>query len=310
MKQVLVNVPLNDSQKERFKAISDELEFIFKGEEKDSRDVSVIIGNISVTRLKEFEKLEWLQTSAVGVDKYIKKGVLKEDTILTNAVDVHTKEVAEHCLAMLLAMVKKLYTYHDDQKAHVWKDEGQVKEISKLKVTIVGLGNIGSHLAKQLKALGVYVIGVKRTLIEKPDYIDKLYTNKDLDLAISDVDAVVSILPGIRENEGLFTYERFSKMRKDAIFINVGRGNLCTSETIKRVLDDRLISAMSLDVFEKEPLTKDDPLWEQENLIITPHAAGNYHLDSAFEAFLDLCEDNLRRYIRKEPLRHVVEERE
>ena len=102
MKQVLVNVPLNDSQKERFKAISDELEFIFKGEEKDSRDVSVIIGNISVTRLKEFEKLEWLQTSAVGVDKYIKKGVLKEDTILTNAVDVHTKEVAEHCLAMLL----------------------------------------------------------------------------------------------------------------------------------------------------------------------------------------------------------------
>jgi len=310
MKQVLVNVRLNDSQKERFKAISEDYEFIFKDEMKDTKDVSIIIGNMPVSRLKEFEKLEWIQTSAVGVDKYIKKGVLKDDTILTNAVDVHTKEVAEHSLVMLLAMVKKLYVYHDDQKAHVWKDEGQVKEISKLKVTIVGLGNIGKHLAKDLKALGVYVIGVKRTMIEKPDYIDELYTTKDLDLAISDADAVVSILPGNKENEGLFTYERFSRMRKDAIFINVGRGNLCTSETVRRVLDDKLISAMSLDVFEKEPLSKDDPLWEQEGLIITPHAAGNYHLDSAFEAFLDLAEDNLRRFIRNEPLRYVVKDRE
>lgn len=310
MKQVLVNVPLNDSQKERFKAISPDYDFIFKDDQRDRKDVSIIIGNIPIARLKDFKKLEWLQTSAVGVDKYIKKGVLKEDTILTNAVDVHTKEVAEHCLATLLAMVKKLYIYHDDQKKHEWVDEGKVKEISKLKVTILGLGNIGSHLAKGLKALGVHVIGVKRTMIEKPDYVDELYTDKDLDLAISDVDAVVSILPGNKENEGLFTYERFCRMRPDSIFINVGRGNLCSSETIRRVLDEKIIAGMSLDVFEKEPLLKDDPLWEQEGLIITPHAAGNYHLDSAFEAFLDLAEDNLKRFINNRPLKHVVKERE
>ncbi|MCR4633080.1 MAG: D-2-hydroxyacid dehydrogenase [Erysipelotrichaceae bacterium] len=310
MKQVFVNVPTNDEQKERLRAVSKDYEFIFREEGKDPYGAQIIIGNVPIAKLGKFEKLEWLQSSAVGIDKYIKKGVLKEGVLLSNAVDVHTKEVAEHCLAMLLAMVKKLFVYHDDQKDHRWVDEGKVKEISKLKVTVVGLGNIGSHLAKQLKALGVYVIGVKRTMIDKPGYVDELYTDKDLDTAIGDVDAVISILPGNKANEGLFTYERFSRMRKDALFINVGRGNLCSNETIRRVLDEKVIAGMALDVFEKEPLDKDDPLWEQEGLIITPHAAGSYHLDSAFEAFLDLCEENLKRYINDEPLKHLVEERE
>ncbi len=311
MKKVLVNVPIDAETKKRFEDISDQYCFVYREDrEEDKKDVQIIIGNYPPARLKEFEKLEWIQSGAVGIDAYIKKGILKDGVLLTNAVDVHTKEVAEHTLAVLLAMVKKLYVYHDDQRAHIWRDEGRVKEIAKLKVAIIGLGNIGKHLAKNLKALGVYVIGVKQTMIEKPEYIDELYLKEDLDKAISDVDAVVAILPGNAENAGLFTLDTFKKMRSDTVFLNVGRGNLYSPETLNRVLDEKIIAGIYSDVFYKEPLLKDDPLWDKERMLITPHAAGSYHLQSAFEAFLDLAEENLRRYIENKELKNIVTKRE
>jgi phosphoglycerate dehydrogenase-like enzyme len=218
--------------------------------------------------------------------------------------------VAEHLLAVLLMAIKKLHIYRDDQKNRAWKDEGRVKEISKLRVTILGLGDIGSYLAGLLKALGIYVIGVKRKAIEKPDCVDELYTNKDLDKAIADVDAVISLLPGNKENAGLFTIDTFRKMRKDCIFINAGRGNLCDEETLQRVLDEKIIDTIAADVYPIEPLPADSPLWDHENLIVTPHAAGGYHLDSAMETMIDLCIENLNRYSEGRPLRNLISERE
>ena len=306
MVKVYVRLPLNDEQKKRLEAISPEYEFVYK----EDYDAQIIIGSPRTDTLQNYKDLKLIQTSSVGVEGYIKKGVLKDGTVLCNAVDVHTVEVAEHCLAMLLSMMRKFYLYRDDQTEHKWKDEGKVKELKDLKVTILGLGNIGKHLAKQLKALGVYVIGVKRTAIEKPDYIDELYTNKDLEKAIGDVDAVISILPGNKENAYLFDVDTFRKMRPDTIFINVGRGNLYTEETLRQVLDEKIVAAVAADVYLEEPLPKDSPLWDYKNLIITPHVAGNYRLDSAKEAFVDLAEENLRRYINREELKYVVSERD
>ena len=306
MKRVFVNVPIGSETRKRFEAISDEYEFVYE----EDKDANIIIGNVSPMKLKSFRNLEWIQSTAVGVDRYIRKGVLNEGVILTNAVDIHTKEVAEHTLAMLLSMVKKLYLYRDDQKKHEWADEGKVKEFSSLKVTIVGYGNIGRYLAKLLYSLGIHVNGVKRTMIEKPKEIEKLYLIEDLHEAISDADAVVAILPGNKENEGLFTLNVFKAMKRDAIFINVGRGNLYTKETLKEVLDEKIVAAIASDVYDTEPLSRNSELWDYPNLIVTPHVAGGYHLDSAFEAFIDLAADNLERYISGKELRHIVHERD
>lgn len=293
MKKVFVNIKADEKYRQRLGAISDRYEFVYEPDP----DANIILGNYAPGKLKEFKNLEWIQTAAVGVDAFIKDGNLKEGVILTNAVDVHSVEVAEHLFAMIMSMTRKFYLYRDDQKEHLWTDEGMTKELTKLRVAVIGFGDIGKALAKLLKGIGIHVIGVKRTMIEKPDCLDELYTDKDLDKAISDADAVVSILPGNRDNAYLFTVDTFRKMRPDAIFINAGRGNLCSTETIREVLDQRIIAAISLDVFEEEPLPKDSPLWDYRNLVITPHVAGSYRLESTYEKFFALAEENLRRYI-------------
>ena len=115
MKKVYVNIRSGEATKERFEAISPEYEFVYK----EDLDAEVVIGHVPPSRLKEFKNLKWVQAPAVGIDKYIKKGVLADGVILTNAADVHSIEVAEHALAAVLMMVKKIHLYHNDQKKHL-----------------------------------------------------------------------------------------------------------------------------------------------------------------------------------------------
>ena len=302
MKKVFVNVKLDDNQKQRLENISDEFEFVYQPD----KDAQIIIGSYPVNKLKEFNNLEWIQTNSAGYENYVMPGILNDNVILTNAADVHSQEVAEHAFAMMLMMIKNLYLYRDNQKEHKWNNEGKIKEINKLKVCIVGLGDIGTYLARTLKNNNIYVIGVKRKAINKPDYIDELYLEEELDKAISDVDVVFTILPAYPGNIHLFDIETFKKMRKDSILINVGRGNLYSEETLMYVLDNNIIKAIGMDVFETEPIPKDSKLWDYKNLVITPHVAGFFHTDSAFEKYLDLVETNLRRYINNQELLNVI----
>ena len=294
-----------EAYQKKLECFFNDYEFVYE----DGHDAEVVIGSVKADRLKDFKNLKWFQSYAVGVDAYTKKGVLNDGVILTNAPHVHSREVAEHAFASILSAVKKLHLYRDNQRENRWEDEGMVKEYSQLKVCIVGFGDIGNILAKMLKALNMYVIGVKRKMTDKPDYIDELYLKEDLDKEISDVDVVVSILPGTGDNVHLFTLDTFRKMRKDTIFVNVGRGNLYSEDTIRKVLDERIIETVVSDVFEKEPLDSESELWKYENLVITPHIAGGYHLDSAYEAFIDLCVENLTRYKEGRKLLNIVEER-
>ena len=306
MKKVFINFKTNEEDRKRFAAISDQYEFVYEPE----KDANIIVGNYSPKKLQEFENLEWFQASAIGVDNYIKKGVLKEGTILTNAVDVHSREVAEHIMGVMITLLKNLHLYRDNQKECLWHDEGPVKSYRELKATIVGFGDIGNCLAKMLKGLGVYVIGVKRTMIDKPEYLDELYTNKDLLKAVSNVDVVISVLPGTKETTNMFTLDVFKAMDKETIFINAGRGNLYTEETLCEVLDNNIIKAIGVDVFEKEPLDPNSRLWQYKNILITPHVAGFFHLESARQEFVELVAENLKRFINNEELKYVVTERE
>lgn len=306
MKKVFVPVKLNDSQKQKISAVSDRYEFTY---EKDL-DANIILGNYNPNELKDFKNLEWIQTTAVGVDAFIKKGILKDNVVLTNAVDIHSQEVAEHILGMMMSMIKKQYLYRDNQYNHLWNDEGKVKSIKGLRVCIVGFGDIGRNLAKTLKDMGMYVIGVKRKMIEKPDYLDELYTNEDMLKAISDVDVVVTVLPGTKENTHLFTLDTFKAMREDTILINAGRGNLYSEEVLCEVLDKHIIEAIGMDVFEVEPVNKDSKLWDYKNLVMTPHVAGFFHLSQALDDYVDLLVENLTRYAKGEELKYVVKERE
>ena len=305
MKKVFVNCALSDSQKERLQKVSNEYELVYEPEE----DVEVIIGNYAPNKMRDFTNLKWFQASAVGVDNYMKRGILADEVVMTNAVDIHSLEVAQHTFALVISMLKNLHLYRDNQSESSWKDEGKVKDFKKTKVAIIGFGDIGKQLAELLKGIGMYVVGVKRTMIEKPSYLDELYTNDELHKAISDVDVVVSILPGTKETYHLFDKETFEAMKKDAILINVGRGTLYDEEVLKEVLENGTIKAAAADVFAVEPLSEDSPLWKLKNFVVTPHVAGFFHVDSALDSFVDLVEENLRHYINGEELKYVVSER-
>lgn len=306
MKKVFVNVKLNDEQKKRLETISNDYEFVYER----SDDANIIVGNYPPEKLKEFKNLEWIQTSAVGVDAFVKKGILNDNTILTNAVGVHSQEVAEHIVGLLMSLLKNIHLYKSNQNKNLWHDEGRVKSIKGLKVSIIGFGDIGNALAKILKGMGMYVIAVKRKMVTKPEYVDELYTNNDMDKAITNVDAIITVLPGIPENTHLFTVDTFKKMKPDTILVNAGRGNLYSEETLCEVLENRIIKAIAMDVFEKEPVPEDSKLWKYDNLLITPHVAGFFHLESALEEYVDLVEENLKHYINGEPLKCLVNERE
>lgn len=307
MKKVILNFGFKDEHLIKFKEVSNELVFSF---DINDLDAEILIGDYKPDSLKNYPNLKLLMSTSVGYDAYIKKGILADGVTLCNAVDVHTEEVAEHLFALMVEIEKNLEYYRDNQTNHYWHDEGKIKSLMDLKVTIVGLGNIGKYLAKMCKALGMHVIGVKRKMIDKPEYIDELYTNADLDKAISDADVVFSILPGTKENVHLFTLDRFKKMRSDAILINGGRGNLIDTDVLYEVLDKKIIRAIGQDVFEKEPLPEDSKLWDLKNLVITPHMAGFFHLDKDLEKFVDISIENLKRYLNNDELKNVVTERE
>ena len=248
MKKVLVEHALTEKQKQQFLALSDKYEFVFGTEDKDAQ---IVVGNFSPAQIKELKNLELYISAWVGYDAFIKKGVLKDSTLLVNAVDVHTEEVAEHMFVLMLSMVKNLHLYRDNQADHKWKDEGKVKSISELTVAILGLGHIGNLLAKYCKALGMYVIGVKRTIDQKPDYVDELLPIGDLDEILPRVDVVLSVLPSSEQTKHMFTLDRFKLMKKDAILINAGRGDLIEPNLLCDVLDQGIISGVGQDVFEK-----------------------------------------------------------
>lgn len=307
MKKVLIDNKVTDSQKKQFESISDEYVITY---DKEDKDVSIIVGDVAPARCKEYPNLELLLSTWVGYDGFIKKGILPDNCILCNAVDAHTEEVAEHMFSLLISMEKNLPYYRDNQANNSWKDLGTVKSIRDLCVVVLGLGNIGKYLAKLCKDIGMHVIGVKRDVSVKPDYVDELYTLDELDNILPRVDAVLNVLPSTALTKHLFSLDKFKLMKKDALLINAGRGDLIDTDVLIEVLENKIIRGIGQDVFEKEPIDENSKLWGIENLVITPHIAGFFHLDKDRQKWVDMCVDNLKRYINGEELNNVVTERE
>ena len=273
--------------------------------EKDIEEADIIIGNVPPSMLHE-QKLELVQLTSAGADAYVKEGLLSRDTVLCCCTGAYSQTVAEHAIATTLMIQKGLHLYRDAQSRSEWIKGGTTSSMDGATVVIVGLGDIGCYYARLAKALGAYVIGVKRRLTEKPDYVDELYTTDSFDEIAGRGDVVVAILPGTDATYHFFTEERFAKMKKSAIFINCGRGTAVSLEALYNVLSRKVIASAGVDVFETEPLPSDSPLWKLENLVLTPHASGFFHLPATLGRVMDICIGNLEAWLSgKEPINIV-----
>ncbi|MCR4672116.1 MAG: D-2-hydroxyacid dehydrogenase [Lachnospiraceae bacterium] len=272
-------------------------------------EASVIIGWAAPSMIRASEKLELLQLFSAGADAFVAPGILSENTVLCNATGAYGKAVAEHAFALTLMLMKKLYLYRDAQVTGSWTDFGPVTSPGGATVLIAGLGDIGLYYARLMKSMGAYVIGVKRRQYEKPEEVDELVLTGEIDKVLPRADIIMSVLPGTDETRHFYTKERFSLMKKSALFINCGRGNAVESEVLLSALRNGEIAAAAIDVAEQEPLPAESPLWSQENLIITPHVAGSYHLPDIMEGIVGIACENLRHWAGDRQYRNVVDKK-
>ena len=164
------------------------------------------------------------------------------------------------------------------------------------------MGNLGSSLAYRLHLLGAQVIGVRRQAQITLPGVERMIELKHLSEVLPCADAVILCLPANSETQGFFTHREFALMKQDAVFVNVGRGSLVNDRDILQALDEGQIGGAILDVTQEEPLPADDPLWDHEQVIITPHAAGTFANDACWKQFGEIVVENLRRFHEGKPL--------
>jgi phosphoglycerate dehydrogenase-like enzyme len=309
--KVLVTIPVNETHKKELasKAGAAKLVYVLNNKvtAKDVADVEAIIGNVPADLLKDAKKLRWLQLNSAGADAYIKEGVMPEGAALTNATGAYGLALSEHMLAQLLAMMKKLYPYYDNQKEGLWKDEGTVHSIYGSTVLVVGLGDIGGSFARRMKALGAYVIGMRRRSNVIPDYADEMASLDDLDQVLGRADIVASSLPGTAATKHLFNKKRFAAMKKGAYFLNIGRGTAVVSADLCAAVKNGQLAGAAVDVTDPEPLPADDPMWKVPGLYITPHISGQYHLAATLDNIVHIAAQNLAAFLKDQPLRNEVD---
>lgn len=310
-KKILVVLPVSEGQKEKLEEYADKSCFTYtsykKATEEMVKEADIIIGNIDPDLLEYAEHLEWLQLNSAGADAYVKRGVLPENVMLTNATGAYGPGVAEHMLAVLFSLQKKLHLYRDNQNQCEWYDEGEVMSLRGGCALIVGLGDIGLYFARLLRNFGYRIIGIKRRPGQVPQGVDELYTMDHLDELLPEADVVFSILPETKVTKNLFNARRFREMKNSAIFLNAGRGSAVNTEDLCQALIAGEIYGAGLDVTDPEPLPSQHKLWNMQNAVITPHISGDFHHPATLYRIVDIVAGNLKRYCAGEPLINIVD---
>ncbi len=309
-KKILVLWELTAGQRALIEDSYPEAEFQYVSEKEVTagtvKGVHAILGNLAPSLLPYADSLEWLQLNSAGANGYCGPGVLPEKAVLTNASGAYGLAIAEHMLGMILALQKNLLLYYDNQQNGVWRDEGPVTGIYHSRTLVLGTGNLGQEFARRMKALGSTVTGLCRSQKEKPDCLDEQYTMDCLDRKLPRADIVALCLPGTDQTRHILDERRIGLMKKTALLVNVGRGNLVDQEALVRALRECRLAGAALDVTEPEPLPREDPLWSAPNLLLTPHVSGGYHMKETFEYILEITAKNLRAYRQGQPFERRV----
>lgn len=260
--------------------------------------------------LKKARNLAWVQAMSAGVDGLIKnEALVKNDRIvLTNHRGVHGPAIADHAFSLLLSLTRDLRYHTENQARKKWGrgDSGLTPiALDGRTMLVVGIGGIGSEIAKRAKAFGMTVWATRRSEAPKPDYVDRVELSPKLLELLPEADVVAIAAPLTPETQGLFNKEAFAAMKEGAYFINIARGPIVVQDELIAALQSGKLAGAGLDVTDPEPLPADSPLWGFRNVIITPHVAG--HAEVTQERRWTLLRENLRRFAAGEPLYNVVD---
>jgi phosphoglycerate dehydrogenase-like enzyme/glyoxylase-like metal-dependent hydrolase (beta-lactamase superfamily II) len=274
-------------------------------------DADAIIGTATPELLAAGSRLRWVQVGSAGVERYLVIPELASGKVLlTNGQRLASPEIGEHVMALTRALARGLNQAVAAQIDGQWRrsEIGRSAPLARLRektMLVVGLGGIGTEVARLAAAAGMRVTAIRSSRRSGPAFVDRVGLSEDLLAYAREADVVANCLPLTPETEDLFDAQFFGVMRPTAFFINVGRGGTVDTDALVEALAEGKIAGAGLDVTDPEPLTPDHPLWKAPNLIITPHYAARS--DVGGERRWLFYRENLRRFVAGEPMLSVVD---
>ncbi len=326
--RVLIAANFDEETLEKFRAVSPLLSI-----HQQSRDIpDGILAEIEILYSangyypppEKVPNLRWLQLNSAGAENVLRQPVGQQDHVeVTSASGIHATQMAEYSMMMMLAFSQNLLRMLEHQSQSLWVHESWRHYVPwplrDRTLGIVGYGSIGREIARLAAAFGMKVLACKRDVMKPvlsgrfgeeglgdPEGVipERIYPAEAIADMVVDCDYVVAAMPLSEHNQAFIGETVFSAMKPDAHFINVGRGAVVDEAALFHALQAKQIAGAALDVFAQEPLPKDSPFWQLDNVIITPHVSGNSQLYQEKAALI--FEENLRRYVNKLPLLNRV----
>ena len=247
---------------------------------------------------------KWLFSLSVGVDKMPFDRLIAKGTTVSNIKGVLNSNIAEQVLGVMISFSRNLKKSLINQKNKYWQKPLEVNELIGKTLCIIGTGSIGSDIAKRAKAFDMNIVGIDLFPREVPNF-DKVYPMDSLHHVLSTADYCITMTPLTKETYHLIGEKEFNAMKDSCIFMNFSRGDVVDEKSLISALKNNKIAGAGLDVFHTEPLNEENPLWDMENVIITPHCAGDSPL--VLERAMKLFADSLILYRNGQQIPNIVD---
>jgi len=255
-------------------------------------------------------QLRWIHSGAAGVGGSLFPELVASDVILTNSAGIHASPLAEYAIGAMIYFARGFDVAAAAKAERVWRHpylagmESPLRELGDRTVGILGLGGIGEAVGRRAAGLGMRVIGLRRTSAPGPEWVDRLLAREELHELLAESDYVVVALPETEATRDLIGEGELAAMRPGSVLINLSRGRIVTEPHLIESLRGGHLRGAALDVFATEPLPTSSPLWDMENVLITPHTGAV--TDRFWDRETALIETNVRHYVAGEPLVNQV----
>jgi phosphoglycerate dehydrogenase-like enzyme len=265
-------------------------------------DCNMILGETELVAevVDAASQLQWVQTTFAGVEALMRPGIRK-DYLLTNVKGVFGPMMSVYVSGYIIALERHFFETFKNQRKRLWHRQ-PYRSLAEVTLGVCGVGSIGRHVAATAKHFGMAVWGYRKSDCAVPE-VDHMFTESNFYAFLSKPDYIVVTLPHTPETLNLFDQDAFCAMHNSAVLINIGRGAVVSEAALIRALEAGTIRGAVLDVFEKEPLPADSPLWMMDGVWITPHNSGYSYAESIVTIF----SENYRRFKAGQPLRYRVD---
>jgi len=318
---VLSSYSFDDVENERVARTVEEMggTFIRSPEDREERIRSIdehiasadifLGGRLTAEQFRRAARLKWIHVPWAGVNALMAVEEVRSSTIpITNSTGVMSDSVADQVIWYVLSLARSLHRQVRAAERREWArypTESPARRVLRgMTIGVVGYGEIGRAVAVRARAFGMRVVVARHRATEVPDGVDEVYGEEELERLLEQSDAVVLAVPLTDRTRGLIGREEFRRMKRSAWIVNISRGAVIREPEMIEALRQGEIAGAGLDVFEKEPLPEDSPLWGMENVIVTPHSAGGFM--GFGRAVADLFLENFHRFVDGRPLLKLV----